>query len=86
MAVIPASVEQVDPRRIIQKRPAWTQRAVRTGHIQSTLRAVQNPHRGESELDAHPTQRLGHALGLMGRAMNAGSSNAGQNLRDLMTW
>jgi hypothetical protein len=50
--------------------PAWIQRAVRIGHVQTTLRTIQDHHRGEAELDVHPAQPLGQAIGLMWNALD----------------
>ncbi|MGW2720426.1 hypothetical protein [Streptomyces sp. NPDC001492] len=49
--------------------PAWIQRAVRIGHLQATLRTVQDHHRGEAELDVQSAP-LGLALGLVWNALD----------------
>ncbi|MDO0936536.1 hypothetical protein QQY66_34315 [Streptomyces sp. DG2A-72] len=50
--------------------PAWIQRALRIGHLRATLRTVQEHHKGEAELDVHPAQPLGLAIGLVWNALD----------------
>ncbi|MFE7272544.1 hypothetical protein [Streptomyces sp. NPDC057623] len=50
--------------------PAWIQRALRIGHLRATLRTVQDHHKGETELDVHPAQPLGLAIGLVWNALD----------------
>ena len=64
--------------------PAWIQRAVRIGHLQATLRTVQEHHKGDTELDVHPAQPLGLAIGLTWNALDD-SAPALAGLEELWT-